>query len=821
MNVIEALVTTLTMDVSGYEAGVNRAKKAEKALNDELAKTKKQTQENTKEQDKASKSLEEGSKKVGQFKQALKDLGAIYGSIRIFREIVADVSQAEASLYRLSGRINTSAQDLQAWGNAAEIMGGNADEARAGLQALSSDLTALRYKGEMSSRLMFLSQMGVSATDSHGKLKSLTDIQQEIGNRFEQMNKSGRMDKDQFMNLASQAGFDESSLLLITANREEREKILAMQKEYNRLSQQSAEDSRHLVMGWQEFKLLLFTLRSNVFHFFVPFLQFLVDGAVKFMHLINMFPKVSGAFFGFGLAALPLFHMLRLLIALGGGGGATLFRLGISLLQLAEIVGATTSAIARFITPLTRTIGLMMRWRAVLSLLKSPIMWLIAVVAWLIKDLRDFGRNGESIVPWAKIFDGIHDVIEWLGNLSDKITEVWDKLKNHDWSGAWQSLKDIFSGGSSDGGAVGDGGMPTNEAMQAAEYASNHAASKSLKKCAEYVNNAYQALGFQASGNGVDVARNLISQNKGKFQQVAYSKDYVPQIGDVMSMPSSSTSKHNYGHVAIYTKDGWVSDFKQGNKYGNTGAPNASYYSDIQSGRITPTIARMVNPNSGATVASGSLATNQQQAYQAARANGLSDTAARALVANMSGEALHKPSDVHWDGKHNAHGIVQWDDMRANRIKAQFGKMPQNMSVTEQTKAAIWEIQKYYPTTWKALQSSGNAESMIATLVNDYERPANTGRAIGQRVSHLRGMRVTNPMTQPVRPVTNQRLYAQSNRSNSNLVANNANPHNEVSIGQVVIHTQATDAHGIARSIPSALNNSMAGLAFNMDMGQA
>ena len=40
MNVIDALVVTLGLDSSSYESGVNRAKKAEKGLNDELGKTK-------------------------------------------------------------------------------------------------------------------------------------------------------------------------------------------------------------------------------------------------------------------------------------------------------------------------------------------------------------------------------------------------------------------------------------------------------------------------------------------------------------------------------------------------------------------------------------------------------------------------------------------------------------------------------------------------------------------------------------------------------------------------------------------------------------
>ena len=97
----------------------------------------------------------------------------------------------------------------------------------------------------------------------------------------------------------------------------------------------------------------------------------------------------------------------------------------------------------------------------------------------------------------------------------------------------------------------------TIKVSKAAAFAVTHAAKRSIKQCALYVNNALRAQGIRSSGNGVDVASNLLKSGQG-FHQVAYSKDYVPQIGDVMSMKSNSRSGHNYGHVAIYTEDGWV-----------------------------------------------------------------------------------------------------------------------------------------------------------------------------------------------------------------------------------------------------------------------
>ncbi len=143
-----------------------------------------------------------------------------------------------------------------------------------------------------------------------------------------------------------------------------------------------------------------------------------------------------------------------------------------------------------------------------------------------------------------------------------------------------------------------------------------------------------------------------------------------------------------------------------------------------------------VGPGSAPT---GSLRANQQEAYAAAIKEGLSPTAAKALVANMTGESLAKPNDHHWDVSHMSQGIVQWDPSRAAAIKKEFGKLPKDMTVAEQTKAAIWEMQNKYPKTWEALQGS-DPKAMMSALVRDYERPANPSGEIAKRMQHYNAL---------------------------------------------------------------------------------
>lgn len=195
-------------------------------------------------------------------------------------------------------------------------------------------------------------------------------------------------------------------------------------------------------------------------------------------------------------------------------------------------------------------------------------------------------------------------------------------------------------------------------------------------------------------------------------------------------------------------------------------------------------------------VAKGTLAKNQKEAYDAARAEGLSDMAARAFVANTSGEALSDPGNTTGDGG-KAQGIVQWHPDRAGRIRNQFGKLPHQMTVAEQTKAAIWEMKNYYKKAWNSLQNGKTPGEMVSSLVNDYEMPRDRNTAIRQRMGFFNGLGL-NGSTAGARVAANS-------TSNDNRPSSTNTSTSETNIGNVVIHTQAKDAHGIAKEMKDAL----------------
>jgi hypothetical protein len=153
--------------------------------------------------------------------------------------------------------------------------------------------------------------------------------------------------------------------------------------------------------------------------------------------------------------------------------------------------------------------------------------------------------------------------------------------------------------------------------------------------------------------------------------------------------------------------------------------------------------------SSGGRPPSQSLARNQQEAFNAAKSEGMTSKASKLLVANMSGEALHKPNAFNRDYNsrgqfvHMAQGIVQWDENRSERIYKQFGKYPKDMTVTEQTKAAVWEMKTHYKKAWNMLNDeSAPDQSRMYGVVKHFEAPAHPDADTIKRLDHLQRMRV-------------------------------------------------------------------------------
>ena len=651
--VIDTLFLELGIDASKFSGEAAKAGKQYDRLEQSVAKTEdaekkaaKATKENaearrksTAEHEKANASMEKLGTAINTAVRSFAAFTAMLLGATGLTKLAADAAKANVELDNTAKNLGMARKELHAWSGAAEMAGGSASGMSSYMKTLSGDIQSLVMMGDTSA-LPYFNALGVSMLDSSGKARQLDDVMLDLADRM-----SG-MDRQQAYNLAQQMGMDDGTFNTLVRGRGEMERLLQLQREMYHSSEADIENSRKLAEAravlnarWESLKLMIgnallpaVTFLTEKVSAFVHFLSknehltkgvFLGMATAISLFLIPMLVTATAAVFAFIAPFLPL---IAAVTALGAAFGLlyddykTWAEGGKSLFDWGRFIGYINSSQVS-----TDSLG------------KSFIYLTTGYTSW--------AGAANGLLDWLKLkgfIDGntvsVHSLTTGFKNLASEIADglmpylmdivnIFDRLKEGDFSGAGEAVKVAvkrrWEAAKAIGGAVwdrmtgavdvatghnvgtlsGNNNAVDNNAVdnmvsviddkvsKAAAFAVTHAAKRSIKKCGLYVNNALRAQGIRSSGNGVDVASNLIKSGQG-FRQVAYSKDYVPQIGDVMSMKSNSRSGHNWGHVAIYTKEGWVSDFKQGEKYGNTGAASAQYWKEIQSGRIVPVIAR-------------------------------------------------------------------------------------------------------------------------------------------------------------------------------------------------------------------------------------
>lgn len=650
--VIDTLFLELGIDSSKFSGEAAKAEKQYDRLErsvSKVEKAEKNAAKTTKENSEARrKSVVDTQKADASMQGLLKTVNASIKGFAAFTglllgasglsKLALDAAKANRELDTTAKNLGMARKELSAWQGAAEMAGESANGMSGYMKTLSGDMQSLIMMGD-TSVLPYFNALGVSLLDSTGKARKLDDVMLDLADRF------STMDRKQAYTLAQQMGIDDGTFNTLSRGRAEMERMLEIQRDMYHSSEADIENSRKLAEAravlnarWESLKLMIgnalipvLTTLTEIVSGFVGFLVkhehvtkgvFLGIASAIGVFLVPMLVTATAAVFAFIAPFAPLIAAVAGLGAAFGllyddyktwaEGGKSLFdwgrftsyinsskvstdSLGKSFIYLTTGYTSWSEAangmldwmrLKGFIDGNTVSVGSLMNgFKNLASELSDGLMPYLMDIVEIFNRLKegDFSGAGEAVkVAFNRRWEAVKS---FAGAAWDRITGTVDVATGH-------NVGTLSGNGNTGGNAVNNmvSGID-DKVSKAAAFAVTHAAKRSLKQCALYVNNALRAQGIRSSGNGVDVASNLLKSRQG-FHQVAYSKDYVPQIGDVMSMKSNSRSGHNYGHVAIYTKDGWVSDFKQGEKYGNTGAASAQYWKEIQSGRIVPVIAR-------------------------------------------------------------------------------------------------------------------------------------------------------------------------------------------------------------------------------------
>lgn len=654
--VIDTLFLELGIDSSKFSGEAAKAEKQYDRLErsvSKVEKAEKNAAKTTKENSEARrKSVVDTQKADASMQGLLKTVNASIKGFAAFTglllgasglsKLATDAAKANRELDTTAKNLGMARKELSAWQGVAEMAGESAGGMSGYMKTLSGDMQSLIMMGD-TSVLPYFNALGVSLLDSTGKARKLDDVMLDLADRF------STMDRRQAYTLAQQMGIDDGTFNTLSRGRAEMQRMLDIQREMYHSSEADIENSRKLTEAravlnaqWESLKLMIgnalipaVTFLTEVVSKFVGFLVkhehvtkgvFLGIATAIGVFLMPMLMTATAAVFAFIAPFTPLIAAVTGLAAAFGllyddyktwaEGGKSLFdwgrftgyinsskvstdSLGKSFIYLTTGYTSWSEAangmldwmrLKGFIDGNTVSVGsLMTGFKNLASELSDGLMPYLMDIVEIFNRLKegDFSGAGEAVkVAFNRRWEAVKS---FAGAAWDRVTGTVDVATGHN---VGTLSGNNTSGTSSDGNVVSNMVSGVDDKVsKAADFALKNAADRSLKNCALYVNNALRAQGIRVNGHGVAVASNLIKSGQG-FHQVAYSKDYVPQIGDVMSMKSNSKSGHNLGHVAIYTEKGWVSDFRQGEKYGNTGAANAQYWKEIQSGRIVPVIAR-------------------------------------------------------------------------------------------------------------------------------------------------------------------------------------------------------------------------------------
>jgi hypothetical protein len=198
--VIDSLVITLGLDTSDYQ-------KKQKEAAGQFQKTKEAAVKGAKDIESASQGAASALHKVAL--EAL-SLFAVFTGASSLKNFVTDLISADAALGRFAARIDESPQKIDAWGKAAERVGGSADATAASFQKIADALNELHTNGKALPQAYYrlMADSGVRIDTEHGPAAFMEGVAKAV-------NKLSQTDPSKATFYAQGMGIDAGTISLM------------------------------------------------------------------------------------------------------------------------------------------------------------------------------------------------------------------------------------------------------------------------------------------------------------------------------------------------------------------------------------------------------------------------------------------------------------------------------------------------------------------------------------------------------------------------------------------------------------------------------
>jgi hypothetical protein len=209
--VIDSLIITLGLDASKYTAG-------QKQTAESLRKTKENAAQ-------AAKEIKASGQQAAQFFTRLRNeaiaLFSVFLAGRGIKDFIVDITRSDAAVGRAAHALGMATQELSAWQQAAERMGGSAADITQSFQSMSAEFEKVQQTGQGGEQWrIVLNRLGLSLRDTQGHAKTFSAIMLELADKFK------GMDPREATYFGGLLGFSQQTVNTLSAGSEELQRQL-------------------------------------------------------------------------------------------------------------------------------------------------------------------------------------------------------------------------------------------------------------------------------------------------------------------------------------------------------------------------------------------------------------------------------------------------------------------------------------------------------------------------------------------------------------------------------------------------------------------
>lgn len=282
--IIDSLIVQLGLDPKGFKAGSDEAQKQSKKTTDavkkdaaasaaatdaaekkRIAAIDKAAKQSATASKKAADSREKDAKRVGEaekksadttvasFRRVATEFIGLFVAVRSVSDVVGFFERINASTRQLgldSQNFGIAASELRDWQNAAVLAGGTAEGVTKTVQGLEQSLFQLKYNGQFSDQLLYLSRLGVQFQTTAGQIKPFKDILFATAAAIEKRHLA-RPEAFQYLQAA---GFDPGSINLILSGTKALQAYYDQQKKLPQLTDAQVAANTRLAVAWDGIK---------------------------------------------------------------------------------------------------------------------------------------------------------------------------------------------------------------------------------------------------------------------------------------------------------------------------------------------------------------------------------------------------------------------------------------------------------------------------------------------------------------------------------------------------------------------------------------